>query len=134
MSNNKYPNNMGVHPFPGGYHGQQHPGYPHHHGHPHQGYQYHPGYYHPHPGWQTGPVPSNIPAPKKGIVDFRDPGFSKGLLIGAVAAYLLSNEDVQRNLFKSTARVWHMARGGAEEMKERFQDAEAEIRMDNEES
>ncbi|WP_206199350.1 YtxH domain-containing protein [Parasulfuritortus cantonensis] len=56
--------------------------------------------------------------------------FLKGLLIGAAAAYLLTNETVQRNAIKGTVKVWSLLQGGVEELKERFHDAEAEIRAE----
>lgn len=53
--------------------------------------------------------------------------FLQGLLIGGVAAYLLSNEQVQQSVIRSAVRVWSTVQGGMEEMKERFRDAEAEL-------
>jgi hypothetical protein len=56
--------------------------------------------------------------------------FLKGLLIGAAAAYLLTNENVQRTAIKGAVKAWSLLQGGVEEMKERFQDAAAEIRTE----
>ncbi|WP_462322492.1 hypothetical protein [Halochromatium sp.] len=53
--------------------------------------------------------------------------FIKGLLIGAAAAYLLTNENVQRTAIKGVVKLWGGIQGGVEEIKERFHDAEAEI-------
>ena len=53
--------------------------------------------------------------------------FVKGLLIGAAAAYLLTNEDVQRTAIKGAVKLWSTVQGGVEEAKERFRDAEAEL-------
>lgn len=53
--------------------------------------------------------------------------FLKGLLIGAAATYLLTNESVQRTAIKGVVKAWSMVQGGLEEVKERFQDAEAEL-------
>ncbi|MFP4280783.1 MAG: hypothetical protein ACLFQI_12400 [Halochromatium sp.] len=53
--------------------------------------------------------------------------FLKGLLIGAAAAYLLTNEGVQRTAIKGAVKLWGGLQGGVEELKERFHDAEAEI-------
>lgn len=53
--------------------------------------------------------------------------FVKGLLIGAAAAYLLTNEDVQRTAIKGAVKLWSTVQGGIEEAKERFRDAEAEL-------
>jgi len=53
--------------------------------------------------------------------------FLKGLLIGAAATYLITNDSVQKTAIKSAVRVWSSVQGGMEEIKERFRDAEAEI-------
>lgn len=53
--------------------------------------------------------------------------FLKGLLIGAAAAYLLTNESVQRTAIKGVVKLWGGIQGGVEEIKERFHDAEAEL-------
>lgn len=55
--------------------------------------------------------------------------FMKGLIIGAAAAYVLTNENIQRAAIKSAVQAWSTVQGGVEELKERFQDAEAELRM-----
>ena len=57
--------------------------------------------------------------------------FFKGLLIGAAAAYILTNESVQRAAIKGAVRAWSLLQGGAEEIKERFHDAEAELRAES---
>lgn len=56
--------------------------------------------------------------------------FLKGLLIGAAATYLLTNETVQRTAIKGAVKVWGLLQGGVEELKERFHDAEAEVRAE----
>ncbi len=57
--------------------------------------------------------------------------FLKGLLIGAAATYLLTNESVQRSVIKGTVKAWSLLQGGVEELKERFHDAEAEVRAES---
>jgi hypothetical protein len=52
----------------------------------------------------------------------------KGLLVGAGVGFLLTNETVQKNLIRTAVRMWNVAQGGVEEVKERFRDAEAEIK------
>lgn len=54
--------------------------------------------------------------------------FLKGLAIGAAAAYLLTNDGVQRATIKGAVKMWSVVQGGVEEIKERFKDAEAELR------
>ena len=53
--------------------------------------------------------------------------FIRGALIGAAAAYVLTNENVQHSVIKGTVKAWNMVQCGVEEVKERFRDAEAEI-------
>ncbi|QTR49285.1 hypothetical protein [Candidatus Thiothrix anitrata] len=67
------------------------------------------------------------PAPQASFLNER---FVKGVLIGAAAAYILTNENVQRTAIKSAVKAWSLLQGGVEELKERFQDAEAEIRAE----
>lgn len=63
--------------------------------------------------------------------NFRDERFVKGLLVGAAATFLLTNESVQKGAIKSLVRVWTLVQGGVEEAKERFRDAEAELQAEH---
>ncbi len=58
---------------------------------------------------------------------FNSSDFLKGALIGAAAAYLLSNKKVQESLFKTVAKGSSMFQMGMEELKERYEDAQAEF-------
>ena len=58
---------------------------------------------------------------------FNTSNFIKGALLGAVGAYLLTNEKAQKTIFKSAVNVSDMFQAGMEEMKERFEDAKAEM-------
>ncbi|MGD2118106.1 MAG: hypothetical protein PVG66_07095 [Chromatiales bacterium] len=71
-------------------------------------------------------TPPAAPA-NTGVLGLGNSSFIKGALIGAAAAYLLSNEQVQQAAIKTTVKVWSLLQGGVEEMKERFRDAEAEM-------
>ncbi len=51
-----------------------------------------------------------------------------GVAVGALAAYVLSNEQAQRTIIRSAVSLWTMLQGGFEEFKERVHDAEAELR------
>ncbi|MGI6246457.1 MAG: hypothetical protein ACOYJQ_11890 [Pseudochelatococcus sp.] len=51
----------------------------------------------------------------------------KGLLIGAGAAYLLTNETAQRTILRAAVQLWAAVQGGVEELKEKLHDAEAEF-------
>jgi len=62
-----------------------------------------------------------------GLLGFTNDRFLKGLLIGAAATYILTNESVQRTAIKGVVKAWSLVQGGLEEAKERFHDAEAEL-------
>ena len=53
--------------------------------------------------------------------------FVKGVLIGAVATFILTNENAQRAIFKGFAKVSGLFEAGIEELKERYEDAKAEV-------
>jgi hypothetical protein len=53
--------------------------------------------------------------------------FTRGLLVGAAATYLLTNPKIQSSAIASVVQLWDMVQGGFAEMKERFHDAESEI-------
>jgi hypothetical protein len=72
-------------------------------------------------------VPAVAAKPVQPLFNFGNDRFVRGLLIGAAAAYLLTNEDVQRTVIKGAVKVWSTVQGGVEEAKERFRDAEAEL-------
>lgn len=65
--------------------------------------------------------------PNSMLDSFDSANFIKGALIGAVGAYLLTNEKAQKTIFKGLANTASMFQVGMEEMKERFEDAQAEI-------
>jgi hypothetical protein len=84
--------------------------------------QYQAAYYQPQGAYLGAQYQTQTP-----FLNFSNDRFLKGLLIGAAAAYLLTNESVQRSAIKGVVKVWSLLQGGVEEIKERFQDAEAEI-------
>lgn len=59
--------------------------------------------------------------------NFDTNSFVKGALIGAAATYILTNENVQKNIFKLFAKGSSMLQAGFEEIKERMEDAKAEL-------
>jgi hypothetical protein len=87
---------------------------------------YGPGY----GAWPAGSHPASGPrhAQDSSLFGLTNERFLKGLLVGAAAAYLLTNDSVQRNAIKAVVKVWSVLQGGVEEIKERFHDAEAELR------
>ncbi len=62
-------------------------------------------------------------------MNFRDDQFWKGVLLGAAAALLVTNDTVQKAVMKGTASVWTAAQSGVEEVKEKFEDIKAEIQQ-----
>lgn len=53
--------------------------------------------------------------------------FIKGALIGAAATFILTNENAQQAIFKAVVKMGKLLQAGSEEIKERFEDAKAEI-------
>ncbi len=64
--------------------------------------------------------------------NFNSQKFLIGVAIGAIGAYLLTNEKAQKNLLKAVAKGSELFQTGIEEMKERFEDAKAEIEANKE--
>jgi hypothetical protein len=84
-------------------------------------------------GWHPGPQGGAMaypypPQQEASFFNFSNERFLKGLLVGAAVAYLLTNEHIQETAIKGVVKTWSMLQGGIEELKERFHDAEAEIR------
>jgi hypothetical protein len=88
---------------------------------PHWGQQ--PGYGYP----AQAPAYQGMPQRAQSSSILPRDRFLKGLLIGAAATYLLTNEQVQRTAIKGVVQAWSLLQGGLEEVKERFGDAQAEI-------
>jgi hypothetical protein len=82
------------------------------------------------PGMGYPMAAPQYPQQSSSLLSFTNDRFLKGLLIGAAAAYLLTNESVQRTAIKGAVKAWSLMQGGVEELKERFHDAEAEIRAE----
>ena len=83
-----------------------------------QGYAQDPsGYYSPSGSWTQG------------WFAFSDPGYLKGMLLGAGLTYLLTNPKVQRAVVKGAVTLWSAVQGGVEEVKEQIQDIKAEMSM-----
>ena len=90
------------------------------------GYPYYPAYAPP-------PAYAAYPAHNSGFssfFNFRDERFVKGAITGAALTFLLTNDTVQKNGIKTLVKVWSLFQSGFEEIKERFQDAEAEVKTE----
>ncbi len=59
--------------------------------------------------------------------NFNTQKFLIGVAVGAVGAYLLTNKDAQRSILKAVAKGSELFNTGIEELKERFEDAKAEV-------
>ena len=60
-------------------------------------------------------------------LNFRDDQFWKGALLGAGVTLLLTNETIQKAIVKGTARIYGAVQGGVQEIKEKFEDVQAEM-------
>lgn len=84
------------------------------------------------PSKNTNPYIVNQPNAQSSNSTFDTGNFLKGALIGAIGAYLLTNEDAQKKIFKTFAKGADMFGAGIEEMKERMEDAKAELEAERE--
>ena len=102
---------------------------------PNNTYPYPPSWYaqayHQQTAWPGSPTqqtpPQYMASMPNQIRTSTGSSFLQGALIGAAAAYLLTNDSVQQTAIKSAVKTWTLIQGGMEEMKERFRDAEAEL-------
>ncbi|ABD89154.1 hypothetical protein [Rhodopseudomonas palustris] len=97
---------------------------------------FHGGYGHPHPGYVAGPwwvPPPAAAAPELKVGPASNQHHAQhhdliaGVVVGAAAAYLLSNEKIQSTVIRTAVSLWATVQGGLEEVKERIRDAEAEV-------
>ena len=59
--------------------------------------------------------------------NFNAAGFVKGLILGGIAAYVLTNPKAQECVFKAIVKGGELINAGIEELKERFEDVKAEL-------
>lgn len=95
------------------------------------GYPYHG--HHPYAGWAPPPGANAGAGGLLSGLGLNNDAFLKGLLIGAGASLLLSNEAVQKNAMAALVKLWAGVQGSVEEVKERFRDLEAELQAQAEE-
>jgi hypothetical protein len=57
------------------------------------------------------------------VLNLEDSEFWKGVLIGAAAVLLLTNESVQKTLFKTGAKAKEAVKSGVEKVKEKAREA-----------
>ncbi|MBR8462197.1 YtxH domain-containing protein [Campylobacter sp. faydin G-24] len=59
--------------------------------------------------------------------NFNAAGFVKGLVLGGIVAYVLTNQKAQECVFKAIIKGGALINAGIEELKERFEDVKAEL-------
>lgn len=63
---------------------------------------------------------------------FNNADFVKGALIGAAVTYLLTNKGAQENIMKAVSKGSELFQAGMEELKERYEDARAQMEANQE--
>lgn len=63
---------------------------------------------------------------------FNNGDFIKGALIGALATYLLTNKNAQETIMKTVGKGSELFSAGIEELKERYEDAKAQMQANQE--
>ncbi len=91
---------------------------------------YHYGYY-PHGVAPSQPMPSSGAYSVLGL-NFGDSNFWKGALLGAAVTLLVTNETVQRAIMKGMVKGYSAAKDGVGELKEKFEDVQAELKKPQE--
>lgn len=77
------------------------------------------------------PVATSVEPPTSFLgLNLEDGQFWKGALLGAAVALLLTNESVQKGVVKTVSRLTAAAQSGIEELKEKFEDAKAEVQAE----
>ncbi len=73
--------------------------------------------------------PQQINAPQS---TFSNGDFIKGALLGAAVTYLLTNKNAQESIFKAFGKGSELFSAGIEELKERYEDAKAQMQANQE--
>lgn len=63
---------------------------------------------------------------------FNNADFVKGALIGAAVTFLLTNKGAQETLMKAATKGTELFQAGMEELKERYEDARAQMEANQE--
>ena len=89
-------------------------------------YQYQMDHY-ANPPYTPPPPADASPNVLAGWLDFSSSSYLKGFLLGAGITFVATNPTVQKTIMKGVVKLWTMAQGGVEEVKERIQDVKAEM-------
>lgn len=77
--------------------------------------------------------PMNNPQANQNVNSgFNNADFIKGALIGAAVTYLLTNKDAQKTIMKAASKGSEFFQAGMEELKERYEDARAQMEANKE--
>lgn len=76
--------------------------------------------------------PMNQPVQQPSQTGFNNADFIKGALIGAAVTYLLTNKGAQETLMKAASKGTELFQAGMEELKERYEDAKAQMEANQE--
>ena len=68
----------------------------------------------------------------QGQSGFNNSDFIKGALIGAAVTFLLTNKGAQESLMKAASKGTELFQAGMEELKERYEDAQAAMEANQE--
>ena len=63
---------------------------------------------------------------------FSNGDFIKGALVGAAVTFLLTNKDAQNTIMKTVSKGSELFQAGMEELKERYEDARAQMEANQE--
>jgi hypothetical protein len=68
----------------------------------------------------------------KGQNGFSNGDFLKGALVGAAVTFILTNKGAQESLMKAASKCSELFQAGMEELKERYEDAQAAMEANRE--
>lgn len=85
-------------------------------------------------GYAATSYPQAQPYPSSTFLglNFRDQQFWKGAILGAAVTLLLTSESMQKGIIKGVAKLYGAVQGGIQEIKEKFEDVQAEMQQEGE--
>jgi hypothetical protein len=85
-------------------------------------------------GYTAAGYPQAQPYPSSTCLglNFRDQQLWKGAILGAAVTLLLTSETMQKGIIRGVAKMYGAVQGGIQEIKEKFEDVQAEMRQESE--
>jgi hypothetical protein len=85
-------------------------------------------------GYAAASYPQAQPYPSTTFLglNFRDQQFWKGAILGAAVTLLLTSETMQKGIIRGVAKMYGAVQGGIQEIKEKFEDVQAELHRESE--